>query len=184
MSTFTPPADTRVRFAAFGDSITQADSPDYSHRKIGQGSWVHWVGDDTAFAGGWALGGSQTSLIASHAKPVDADVLVLIVGTNDLGKVSFDVSAANIDRIVKKVGISRVIVGSVPPYTPNPQLAIDYNDDLRELAESRGWGFADTNAPLGDGTNYTPELTIDGVHPTVEGAKRIAEVIHSAILAP
>jgi hypothetical protein len=43
------------RFAAVGDSITDADSPDFATGDFGAASWATYVVDDGfVFAGGWA----------------------------------------------------------------------------------------------------------------------------------
>src|SRR5690625_7579093 len=68
-----------VRMVAVGDSITAADSPDFAAGDLGPGSWVwHVVGRDVAFAGGWAVWGATTAVMAAGVEARDGDVLVVI----------------------------------------------------------------------------------------------------------
>ncbi|WP_418605516.1 hypothetical protein [Georgenia sp. SUBG003] len=81
----TPARADAVRLAAVGDSITEADSPDFDGGDLGPESWVfHAVGEDVALVGGWARWGATTAQMAAAAEPVEADVLVILAGTNDV----------------------------------------------------------------------------------------------------
>lgn len=172
-----------VLFAAVGDSITEANSSDFSNFKIGGGSWVyHASRKGLEFAGGWADGGSSTAKMAANAKPVKADVLVIIAGTNDIGNRPFAESAANVSAIVRKVGVKRVIISAIPPYNSNPQLPVEYNKQMKAFATSRGWKWVDAMAPVRDGDMWKPGLSNDGKHPTAEGAQLIGEELSRAAL--
>ncbi|BDZ65406.1 SGNH/GDSL hydrolase family protein [Agromyces mangrovi Wang et al. 2018] len=111
-----PIADSPT-FAAVGDSITDANSPDFAAGDLGSESWATYVAAaGFAFAGGWAEWGATTERMAASVLPVDADALVVLAGTNDVAlDVPFDTSAANLDVIVGTVGISEVFVVSIPP---------------------------------------------------------------------
>ena len=80
-----PDAATDVTFAAVGDSITVADSPDFMGGDLGDGSWATYVeGAGFGFAGGWAEWGATTGRMAEQVASYDADVLVVLAGTNDV----------------------------------------------------------------------------------------------------
>lgn len=174
----------RGTFAAVGDSITDADSPDFAAGDLGDASWTRYVVDDgCAFAGGWAEWGATTALMAESVGPVDADVLVVLAGTNDVAfGIPFDDSAANLDRIVDVVGIEDVVVVSIPPMDALPAGAEAYNERLEGLAAERGWRFVDASAGLrtADG-RFAEGMGSDALHPSVEGAGLLGAAIAAAL---
>ena len=171
-------------FAAVGDSITDADSPDFAAGDFGAASWVTYVVDDGfAFAGGWAEWGAPTAMMADSVGPIEADVLVVLAGTNDVAfGIPFDESAANLDRIVDAVGIEDVVVVSIPPTDAFPNGVKSYNVRLDDLAGDRGWRFVDASAGLrtADG-RFGEGMSSDGLHPSVDGARVLGEAIAAAL---
>ncbi|SIO27155.1 SGNH/GDSL hydrolase family protein [Agromyces cerinus] len=171
-------------FAAVGDSITDADSPDFAAGDIGDASWTRYVVDDGFdFAGGWAEWGATTAMMADAVGRVDADVLVLLAGTNDVAfGIPFEDSAANLDRIVEVVGIEEVVVVSIPPMDTLPAGAEAYNERLHDLATDQGWRFVDASAGLGTADGRFGEgMSLDGLHPSAEGARVLGEAIATAL---
>lgn len=172
------------RFAAVGDSITDADSPDFAAGEIGAASWATYVVDGGfVFAGGWAEWGATTAMMADSVGPVNADVLVVLAGTNDVGfGIPFEDSAANLDRIIEVVGIEDVVVVSIPPMDALPAGAQAYNERLDDLATDRGWRFVDASDGLrtADG-RFGEGMSSDGLHPSVEGARVLGEAIATAL---
>ena len=171
-------------FAAVGDSITDADSPDFAAGDLGAASWATYVVDDgAAFAGGWAEWGATTAMMADSAAPVDADALVVLAGTNDVAfGIPFDESAANLERIVDAVGIEDVVVVSIPPMDAFPDGVEAYNERLDDLAADRGWRFVDASAGLrtADG-RFGDGMSSDGLHPSADGARVLGEAIAAAL---
>ncbi|KQZ10744.1 hypothetical protein ASD23_00820 [Agromyces sp. Root1464] len=171
-------------FAAVGDSITDADSPDLAGGDLGDASWTRYVVDDGfAFVGGWAEWGATTAMMADAVGPVDVDVLVVLAGTNDVAfSIPFEDSAANLERIVEVVGIEDVLVVSIPPMDALPAGAEAYNERLHELATDQGWRWVDASAGLrtADG-RFADGMSLDGLHPSVEGARVLGEAIASAL---
>lgn len=178
------PTTDPVTFAAVGDSITEGNSPAFAEQRLGDLSWVHHAqGDGLTFAGGWARGGAETSAMVENVAPLDADVLVILAGTNDAGHgVPFDVTAENIDGIVEEVGAERVIIPSIPPNDERPDVPIEHNIQMRAYTESQGWEWVDSASGVRDGDLYADGMTADGVHPTVEAARIMGEAIRAAIL--
>ena len=174
----------QARFAAVGDSITDADSPDFAAGDLGAASWATYVVDDGfAFAGGWAEWGATTAMMADSVGPIDADVLVVLAGTNDIAfGIPFDESAANLDRIIDAVGIEDVVVVSIPPMAASPDVAEAYNERLDDLAGDRGWRFVDASAGLrtADG-RFRDGMSFDGLHPSVDGAQVLGEAIAAGL---
>ncbi|CAN7464886.1 SGNH/GDSL hydrolase family protein [Pseudarthrobacter oxydans] len=171
-----------VRIGIFGDSISEANSPDFNSGRFGSTSWVSHIGEGFAFAGGWAESGARTANMLDRAAPVSADVLVVIAGTNDYaGGVPFSDTADNLDGIVARAGVHRVIISSVPPNDIDPEAATDFNEQLAAHAQARGWVLVDAMAGLRSGDRFARGMTSDGIHPTEEGAKTVATAIAEAI---
>lgn len=171
-----------ISYAAYGDSITEGNSAAFVEGEFGSLSWATYMGSRFKFAGGWAKGGVQTNEMLANAKPVKAEVLVLLAGANDYAHdVPFEVTAANLDGIVKKTGIKRVVVSAVPPSDELPQAATAFNVSLKKHAAARKWQFIDPMGPVRNGENYAPGMSHDGIHPTEKAAKLIGEGIAAAL---
>jgi lysophospholipase L1-like esterase len=178
------PSVRPVTFAAVGDSVTEANSPDFGTGKIGDGSWVAYAsGPAVQFAGGWADGGVVSAVMSDHVRAVPADVLVIVAGTNDAGQgVPFEQTAANLKAIAATVGAKRVIVSAIPPRDAEPELATRFNAELKPFVEAQGWTFVDAMAGLRKADANAPGLTSDGVHPTKAGARIVGLALQEAIV--
>jgi lysophospholipase L1-like esterase len=185
-STSAHPSAPTVALAVVGDSISEADSYDFSAGVLGPGSWVsHAVGDGVRFAGGWAVSGAVTAQMARGVVPVAADVLVILAGTNDVALgLPFTTSAANVRSIADTIGARRVVVSSIPPIDYDPALVTTYNDQLRGLAQTAGWEFVDATAGIRRGDRFAEGMSFDGVHPTVRAAEAIAAAVRAHVLGP
>jgi lysophospholipase L1-like esterase len=183
--TFTSAADAAVTFAVVGDSVTAANSPDINAGRAGTGSWAYYADRNGArLVGGWALGGATTDAMNQNVKKYNADVLVIVAGTNDTGTgVPFDTTAANLESIVKKSGVDNVIISSIPPRDADPTLPAEYNPQLQALADKNGWAYTDAAAALRDDDQYKDGYTADGIHPTPQGAQALGRALHVAITA-
>lgn len=173
-------------FAVVGDSITFAESLDFTAEEIDPASWVSFVCDEGfVFAGGWAEWGATTAKMAESVAPVDADTLVVLAGTNDYAlAVPFEETSANLDLIVQTVGIEDVVLVSVPPMAAFPEGATEFNQRLEELAGARGWRFVDASTGLvGSDGRYQDGMTSDGMHPSEQGAQVLGEAIAEALQA-
>ncbi|MFF2272202.1 SGNH/GDSL hydrolase family protein [Agromyces sp. NPDC058136] len=181
-----PGRQQATSFAVVGDSITDANSPDLAGGDLGTESWARYVAEaGVGFAGGWAEWGAQTSFMADSVTAYDADVLVVLAGTNDLGfGVPFDESAAHLDRIVATVGIDDVVISSIPPTGAFPEASAQYNEQLEALADDRGWRFVDASAGLRntDG-GFADGMSYDGIHPSEQGARVLGAAIAAELLA-
>lgn len=181
----TPTPTMALRMAVVGDSISHGDSTDFSGGALGDFSWVRWAVDDRlTFAGGWAVPGALTEAMAQNVQPYDADVLVILAGTNDLAfGVAPDQTAAHLVQIAQTSGVGRVVLVGIPPNDFGADAVTRYNAALQGLAAEQGWEFADAAAALRTEHNtYREGLTWDGVHPTVEGARLLGEAIRTHIL--
>jgi hypothetical protein len=180
-----PRSDGAVRLAVVGDSISHGDSPDFAAGVLGEYSWVRWAVDDRlVFAGGWARVGALTEEMAANVQRYDADVLVVLAGTNDLAfGVQPEATAVNLVNIAETAGVPRVVLVGIPPNDVGGLAVTRYNAALKRLADSRGWEFVDASAELrAEQNTYREGLSVDGVHPTVQGAKLLAAAVRAHVL--
>ena len=106
-----PPAPTEpITFAVAGDSLTAWDNQTFPEPdgELDPVTWTHWViADGLELAGGYARGYATARDIADAMVPVDADVLVVMVGTNDTGVTNTDAVLTSIDDIVDTAAFGR-----------------------------------------------------------------------------
>jgi lysophospholipase L1-like esterase len=206
----TAPATDLLTVVAVGDSITAADSPDFAAGSFGQGSWVPHAegpsvggpsaggpsaggpsaggpsagGPDVDLIGGWAVPGATTADMRAGVRPLQADALVVMAGTNDVQRgVPWAESAAALDGIVATVGVDRVLLCSIVPLARDPAAAAEFNGRLAQLASVEGWEFADCGAAVRNPSgSWLPGMTDDGIHPTVAGAARLGAAVHEALV--
>jgi lysophospholipase L1-like esterase len=175
------PATISLTYA--GDSITQIPK-----------SWMRQLSDRSLRnVGGTAIGGATTAKILSNVSHRDADVLVVMAGTND---VRFGYSSktvkSNITSIAKKVGARHVVLSAIAPsdivnygksHINRKVKGEALNRDLQGLAAERGWVFVDPWASIrrvGGGWSAKKQ-TYDGVHPTVVSSTRAKDRLQPAI---
>jgi GDSL-like lipase/acylhydrolase family protein len=174
-----------LRVAAVGDSVTEADSPDFSSGDIGQGSWA-WAAESPAVdvVGGWAVYGATTEAMAGGVGPTQADVLVVMGGTNDvLQGIPWERSAAALEQVVETTGVTPVVLCTIVPLADDPAATQLFNARLQLLAVQEGWELVDSAAPVRapDGT-WLPGMTEDGIHPTPAAAALIGSAVQQALL--
>lgn len=180
------PSAEAIRMAAVGDSITDADSVDIDGGIPGPESWVSYaVGADLEFVGGWAEWGATTErMTEAMGGPFDADVLVILAGTND---VSWSTPVAeigeNLSEIAEHAGIADVVLSSVPPNDFAAEETTALNEYLERFAAESGWHWVDAAAGLRDGDRFAAGMSDDGVHPTEQGARLLGEAIGQAVAA-
>lgn len=174
------PEIQHVTFAAVGDSITTLE---YLGEPRGELSWInHATNERTIHAGGWAQSGASSDIIAANVAPVAADVLVVMVGTNDVNYgADPQTSMLYIDSVVATVGIQTVLVSAIAPTFRHPVEATTFNAVLREHAAAMGWTFVDpwTNREP-DGTP-TPGTTYDELHPNGDQQDITGRILRAAI---
>lgn len=174
-----------LQIAVVGDSITVgSQSPTFAPGQVSEDSWVSYaVGDPIQLAGGWARWGATTGEMAAAVAPVDADVLVILAGTNDLAAgTPTEQVAANLEQIVAQVGVERVLLCAVPPLDARPELVPPFNEFLRGLADDHGWSWVDPSAGIRTEGHFAPGMSVDGVHPTQAGATQIGTQVREALL--
>ncbi|MGY1684238.1 SGNH/GDSL hydrolase family protein [Geodermatophilus sp. SYSU D00867] len=175
-----------VGFAVVGDSITAGlDAPVEGTEVRGRNSWVRAA--DVApleFRGGWAVPGARTADMSAGVRPVQADVLVVLAGTNDvLHSVPWEETRQNLLDAVATAGVQRVVLVAVPPLDVDPEGREELDARLVELAGEQGWAHLDpwTDVDTGEGT-FAPGASEDGVHPTQAVADLVGARIRAALL--
>jgi lysophospholipase L1-like esterase len=158
-------------------------------------NWTQsWAGQQATFAQNNWLDVGVTGLTSRQiAAPFDGYVVDLqpkavhiLAGTNDVypGWQLSD-TATNIETMVRKAKQHRigVVLGTIPPWgpgalperaDPSPQrfARIDQlNQWITQFAAQQGIQLVDYHSLLvaANGENYTPALTVDGVHPSAAG---------------
>jgi lysophospholipase L1-like esterase len=186
------PPPGAVHVLAVGDSITEADSPDFDGGDVGPGSWAaHVGGDGIALLGGWAHGGATTGdMLAgvtdeAFGRGADADVLVLMGGNNDVdAHVPFAEAAEHLVAIAAAVHARRVVLSAIAPEDDAAADVVAFNAQLPALAAREGWQLVDPMGGVDDGEgHYRPGTSDDGVHPDEEGAELIGAALHAALVA-
>lgn len=169
--------------AVVGDSITAGDSQDLNEGVPGPLSWTSYAaGPEVEFVGGWAEWGATTERMAEAVtEPFDADVLVVLAGTNDVTTRSHQDTAANLVEIVETAEVDRVLLSSVPPNDHARERTTELNAFLRAFAAEHGWEWVDAAAPLRDGDRFQPDMTSDGIHPSEAGARALGSAIGAAV---
>jgi hypothetical protein len=112
--------------------------------------------------GGSALPGATTAQMLAGLHRVDADVPVVLAGTDDL-------QLAVPWEIVRDKLLAIVATAGVP-------------ERLRALAGEQDWRLVDPWTAVRSDGAWVPGTTIDGIHPTAEVADRAGRAIRAAVL--
>lgn len=199
--TVTPLAATR--FLAFGDSLTEGVTVVIS-RTLALGSVTSYPAIlqqllglqyaaqtvqvfNAGRAGEWAQDG-QFRLPAELARYAP-EALLLMEGVNDLtvlGRPAIPATTAAVESMVADATRRnlRVFLATLPPQRPGAARAAvidllpEYNDWMRRIARDRGAVLVDVHAAFGTRDDLLSE---DGLHPTVEGYRFIAQVFADTI---
>ncbi|WP_296664628.1 SGNH/GDSL hydrolase family protein [Demequina sp.] len=177
-------ASSPLRVAVVGDSLSYGTSAAFTPDGLDESSYVWWaLGDDAVLAGGTAVPGATSLDQRERAGAVDADVLILALGTNDLAwGIAFDQTSQALRDIAAVVGAPRVLLLAIPPLDPeiDPTTPV-YNRQLRRLADAEGWTYVDAPAGAREGDGWAAGMTGDGVHYTVAGARIVGEAVAAAL---
>jgi lysophospholipase L1-like esterase len=186
------PAPDALHVLVVGDSITEADSPDYDDGEIGPSSWAHFTDSDgVQVLGGWAHAGATTAdMLEGLSEQRDSgvatatpDTLVIMAGNNDVdAAVPFHTVADNLVAIARSVGARRVVLSTIAPEDAVADAVTDFNARLPELAARQGWQLVDPMRGVADGRgHYLPGMSEDAVHPTQRGARLIGTALRAAV---
>ncbi|THG30811.1 SGNH/GDSL hydrolase family protein [Naasia lichenicola] len=168
-----PSSAAQVRFAAVGDSLTAGTvMPGVLVDPPAEVSWVYYAdaSDSAIFVGGWAHAGSTSTMQAANVTPVDADVLIIESGTNDvLQGIDFAQQTADMDAIASTIRAPSVLVLAIPPLESlaDSGAVTTTNVELEQLAFARGWDFLDPWKAYRLGERWSPGTSDDGIHPTL-----------------
>lgn len=177
-----------IRVAFAGDSLTAG-----CMQVLEEGADpCSWTGAADAapgvhVVGGWAEWGAPASRIAEEIEPVDAEVLVILAGSNDaMIGIPLEEELVALDAIVATVGAADVLLIALPPVD---SLARDgdvvfRNAALEQRAENRGWAWLDPWRGFVERDPYVwrPGITNDGIHPGEGTQAAVGQRIADAVL--
>lgn len=169
-----------MKVICFGDSNTYGYDPRgyFGGRYDADSRWVDVLATET----GWTISnmGQNGREIPSSAPsfPADADLLIIMLGTNDLLQgYSPKQATERLERFLSGISLNRskILLIAPPPMTlgawvPSPQLIDDsrtFAQLCQALAERLGIRFADAG-------KWNISLAYDGVHFTEQGHKAFA----------
>lgn len=177
-----------VRIAVVGDSITSWDPP---FKGIKGQSWVFTATSyRIQLVGGWAYPGATIARMESNLTHADADVFLMLVGTNDLelpsiGRAGTPVMDrfATMDRMVATMGAKTTMVVAVPPWGHGYEFSNLWNMQLRDYAAARNFRFIDPWVGVRDATGaWLPGADRgDRVHPSPTSAAIAGGLIKRAL---
>ena len=170
-------------FIAIGDSITEGyveGSDNYVESWPAVAESLLGLPVVNAGVSGQGLDGALAYLSAEVLAAEGVTDCLVLIGTNDLGGTSVGQIEANYDLLIDRLApFCRVHLGVLPP----KELAgiqadrAALNDWIRAHPKASGViDFASVLADPDDPTRFADGLGMDGVHPTVEGQRRMAEL--------
>ena len=180
-----------IRVACVGDSITAGtEYPVDLWEQLGP----NYVVGNFGIGGATVTLGTKSSWINETGFPVakqfQPDIVVVTLGTNDANTDHNKTNAGFIADYTKLISEFQALSSNpqvylvLPPpvFSNNAGLSQTYFADnvipsIRQVASQTGLPLIDAYTPLLDHSEYFG----DGVHPTVEGARIIADVVYAAL---
>ena len=195
------PTLTRVRFMAFGDSLTEGklavtadlliDSPAHSYPAHLIRLLTERYTSQTPTLINEGLGGEKVEDSGSRLRGLlqqhRPEVVLVLHGVNDLNESDPDDLQDAIDGIEELVNEGRfagasVFVATLPPLSgPKascPECVEPFNAELRRMVPSRGGTIVEVHGAFGSRTDL---MGADGIHPTPAGYETIATAFFEAI---
>ncbi len=182
----TAAADTRPVIVAFGDSLTAGFNvepgesyPDYLQQLLDARGYQYRVvnagiGGDTT--------GSGLDRVDSIIAMKPAIVILELGGNDGLRGLPLERTRTNLEAILDRLeasGAVTVLAGMTLPRNYGPEYIAGFERIYRDLAQRRRLPFI---AFLLEGVAGRPGLMQgDGIHPTAEGNRRVAEIVFKAI---
>jgi acyl-CoA thioesterase I len=184
----TPPVTANLpKIIAFGDSLTagfgltEKESYPYLLQQRLTADGFQYEVVNAGVSGDTTLGGLERAEWVLDQE--NARILILELGANDLLRgVPVAQTKSNLEKIIrmaKAKNIEVLFCGMLAPPTMGPQYQRDYNMLFSDLAEKYNLVYLPF---LLDGIALNKDLNqADGIHPNVEGTKRMAENIYTAL---
>ncbi|MGY1821284.1 SGNH/GDSL hydrolase family protein [Geodermatophilus sp. SYSU D00079] len=175
-----------LRFAVVGDSITAGFAAVLGTTVNDRSSWIPFADEDerVGFAGGYAVPGATTAVMRDGVGPVDADVVVVMGGTNDLREdVPWEAVRDNLLQIVATTDVPTVLLSAVPPQDDHAAGVLELNARLEQLATEQGWQFVDPWSGMSAEGAWVAGGSDDGIHPVEQVVALVGERLAGAIAA-
>ena len=176
------PEDSRPVIVAFGDSLTAGfgvppgqSYPDFLQRELDSKGYSYQVRNEGISGDTTSSGLVRTGIVAG----LNAEFVIVAFGGNDgLRGLSADSMKQNLRKIVtllRNGETTVVLAGMKLPPNYGPEYTKSFETVFHELAE-------ELNTPLIpfllEGVGGYPEfMQQDGVHPNVEGARKVARLV-------
>lgn len=170
------PLPDPITFAVVGDSLSAGCTGEmYAGDEPTSCSWPYTLQNFThgqfRYVGGYAHGGLRSDQLLYFTQPVEADVLIVLAGTNDLNQnMAPETVPSKVEAIALSVGAPTVIVLAAPPFDrlAGTGWVEGLNAGLEQMAYRHDWGYIDPwihyRAP--GGTWEQGASNPDGIHPT------------------
>ncbi len=183
--------DEGLRFTVAGDSLTAGNGDAFpGSDDVPQLAWPRWADaePDLVYAGGWAVSGATSTEIAAGVTARDAEVLVILAGTNDFrDRVPLEREKRDLVAIANTVGAPGVVLLALPPLDrlAGEGVVADWNVELEAWAAEQGWSWVDPwrdhVAEGGAGYAWADGASPDGIHPDLRVQEEVAAVVADAI---
>jgi acyl-CoA thioesterase-1 len=182
----TKPTDDRPVVLAFGDSLTAGHGveaglsyPDFLQKELDGRGYRYRVVNE-GLSGDTTSGGLSRADAAAATKPA---VVILELGGNDgLRGLPLEITRSNLEQMIQifvRGGARVVLAGMTLPRNYGPDYIRNFEQIYRDLSkqyEVRLIPF------LLEGVAMQPGLMQrDGIHPTAEGNRRVAEIVLRAL---
>lgn len=147
----TEPADQQTTFTVLGDSNTTGHATTLERGiELGRSWVVSAENQGPVLVGGYAHDGYTTTQLRERATETDADVLVIMAGTNDLRRrhwspTDTDAVAGAIQKSRLRVGIAAddTVLLAIAPNSRRPKVTKQFNRWLKRYARAHGMRFSD-----------------------------------------
>jgi acyl-CoA thioesterase-1 len=182
-----------IRVACIGDSITRGTQYTIDLWDLLGSNYVvgdFGIGGATVYLDSNASYLNQTGF--EVAKQFEPNIVIIMLGTNDASTNLTESNPAFVSDYIKLVTEFQSLASKpevwivVPPpiFNNSANLNEDYFvqnivPNIKQVASQMNLPLIDVFTPL---VNH-PECFVDGVHPNVDGARTIANVIHSALVS-
>ena len=166
-----------VDIAFIGDSITHGFENEKSYyEKDYTVAWRGISGDNTFY---------MEDRLKVSLYDIKPKLIVMCIGANNLSSMLENYSDI-LDGIKNNLPNTKLIVHSIYPtsgdFADRNAVIPGLNSELRVLVESYGYTFIDTHSMVkNEKGEFSSEYTDDGLHPNLNGYKKIAEILKPAI---
>lgn len=147
---------------------------------IQNGEWSEWLGEVVANRG---VGQNTAADVMKRLDHIPrSEIAVVLLGSNDLERGASPEATADLTSTILSRLDRRIILLSVPPRANgDPSATIELNRLNKAACAPPACTYVDLSPELTKNGTLDPALTLDGVHLTGEGYRRIVAAIKPAL---